>query len=431
MLLWEVCSIPDFTNILDDFHSRFLIKIFTLLVENKKLNEPWIEEQLAKIKKKSPKIGDLNLKIAQIRIWSFISYKNNWLNKPIVYQKRIRKIEYDLSKYLHESLINQFVSDYNYFKSKKYILNTNFPNLITLDGLKINFGNSVIGEIKGFSFSINSSFKNKKNFNFKILKKRLESFANNLVLDFESCSYSQFSFDISGNIFWKDQIVGKFYKGQDVFKPRIKVFFDSFFQIFKKKIEQKIFNYFNFVLKKTLPFHKFIDSFDEHPNKLRAILFFLKEGMGHCKKKEIDNFYDSLKSDQAKWLKNIGIKNGVNFFFFKKCRFNFFCQMIINIYYLLNLNNFISNEITKINDLKKIKDHLIYYQKMGFYLVKVDQGEKYLAHFSYLERVICKAYSLRKNKKKGLQKNIMKNEFEKIAFSNVNKINLCNVTDFN
>ena len=105
--------------------------------------------------------------------------------------------------------------------------------------------------------------------------------------------------------------------------------------------------------------------------------------------------------------------------------------MIINIYYLLNLNNFISNEITKINDLKKIKDHLIYYQKMGFYLVKVEQGGKYLAHFSYLERVICKAYSLRKNKKKGPQKNIMKNEFERIAFSNVNKINLCNVTDFN
>ena len=92
MLLWEVCSIPDFTNILDDFHSRFLIKIFQFLVENKKINEPWVEEQLTKIKKKSPRIGDLNLKIAQIRIWSFISYKNNWLNKPIIYQKKFVKL---------------------------------------------------------------------------------------------------------------------------------------------------------------------------------------------------------------------------------------------------------------------------------------------------------------------------------------------------
>jgi len=431
MLLWEVCSIPDFTNILDDFHSRFLIRIFTFLVENKKISELWLEEQLTKIKKKSPKIGDLNLKIAQIRIWSFISYKSNWLNKPIMYQKRIRKIEYDLSKYLHESLINQFVSDYNYFKSKQHILNTNIQNLIFIDDKKIKFGNSTIGEIKGFSFSVKPSFKNKKNFNFKVLKKRLEFFANDLVSDFESSSYNDFSFDISGNIFWKDQIVAKFYKGQDIFKPRIKIFFDSFFQIFKKKIEQRMFNYFNFVLKNTLPFHKFIDRFDERPTMIRAILFFLKEGIGQCKKKEINNFYDSLKSDQAKWLKNIGIKNGVHFLFFKKCKFNFFSQMIINVYYILNLNNFISYEIIKINNVKKIKDHMPYYQKMGFYLVKVEQGERYLAHFSYLERVICKAYSLRKNKNKSPRKNFMRNDFEKIAFTNINKINLCNFTDFN
>ena len=190
---------------------------------------------------------------------------------------------------------------------------------------------------------------------YLINSERLEFFSNDLVSDFESSSYSHFSFDISGNIFWKDQIVGKFYKGQDVFKPRIKIFFDSFFQSYKKKIEQRIFDYLNFVLKKTLPFHRFIDSFDEYPTKLRAILFFLKEGVGQCKKKEINNFYDSLKSDQAKWLKNIGIKNGVNFLFFKKCKFNLFNQMIINIYYLLNLNNFISNEITKINDFNKKK----------------------------------------------------------------------------
>ena len=431
MLLWEVCSIPDFTNILDDFHSRFLIKIFQFLVENKKINEPWIEEQLTKIKKKSPRIGDLNLKIAQIRIWSFISYKNNWLNKPIIYQKKIRKIEYDLSKYLHESLINQFVSDYNYFKSKKNILNTNSQNLISLDNKKIKFGNSIIGEIKGFSFSINPIFKNKKNFNFKILKKRLEFFSNDLVSDFESSSYSHFSFDILGNIFWKDQIVGKFYKGEDVFNPRIKIFFDSFFLSYKKKIEQRIFDYLNFVLQKTLPFYKFIDNFDEHPTKLRAILFFLKEGLGQCKKKEINNFYNSLKSDQAKWLKKIGIKNGVNFFFFKKCKFNLFNQMIINIYYLLNLSNFITNEITKINDFKKIKNQLLNFQKMGFYLVKIEQGGRYLVHFSYLERVLCKAYSLRKNKKNKQLKNIIRNDFERIAFTNVNKINLCHVTDFN
>ena len=49
--------------------------------------------------------------------------------------------------------------------------------------------------------------------------------------------------------------------------------------------------------------------------------------------------------------------------------------------------------------LKKLKITCYIFQKMGFYLVKIEQGGRYLVHFSYLERVLCKAYSLRKNKK--------------------------------
>ena len=45
--------------------------------------------------------------------------------------------------------------------------------------------------------------------------------------------------------------------------------------------------------------------------------------------------------------------------------------MIINIYYLLNLSNFINNEITKINDFKKLKNHCYIFKKWVFYLVKI------------------------------------------------------------
>ena len=38
-------------------------------------------------------------------------------------------------------------------------------------------------------------------------------------------------------------------------------------------------------------------------------------------------------------------------------------------------------------DFKKIKNQLVIFSKMGFYLVKIEQGGRYLVHFSYLERV--------------------------------------------
>ena len=54
-LLWEICSIPDYSKDLDEFHSRFLKKIFLFLVKEKNIPEAWIKMQLNLIKKKQIK----------------------------------------------------------------------------------------------------------------------------------------------------------------------------------------------------------------------------------------------------------------------------------------------------------------------------------------------------------------------------------------
>ena len=64
---------------IDEFHSRFLKKIFLFLVKEKNIPEAWIKMQLNLIKKKTNKISELNYKISQIRKWSFLAFKNNWM----------------------------------------------------------------------------------------------------------------------------------------------------------------------------------------------------------------------------------------------------------------------------------------------------------------------------------------------------------------
>ena len=55
-ILWELCRTPDYSRELDEFHCRFLKKVFIFLVSKQKLiSADWIDKELEKIKKKQEK----------------------------------------------------------------------------------------------------------------------------------------------------------------------------------------------------------------------------------------------------------------------------------------------------------------------------------------------------------------------------------------
>ena len=96
-ILWDLCKIPDYSKDLDEFHSRFLKKIFIFLIKEQKIPEIWIKTQLKKIEKKTDKIPELSHKISQIRKWSFLSFKNEWIDNNEKFQHKVKKIENSLS----------------------------------------------------------------------------------------------------------------------------------------------------------------------------------------------------------------------------------------------------------------------------------------------------------------------------------------------
>ena len=111
--LWELCRTPDYSRELDEFHTRFLKKIFKFLVEhNNIIPASWVNDKLKNIKKKTMKISELNHKISQIRKWSFLAFKANWMENNNLLRQKIKAIEFDLSVILHSQLINEFVGEY-------------------------------------------------------------------------------------------------------------------------------------------------------------------------------------------------------------------------------------------------------------------------------------------------------------------------------
>jgi ATP-dependent RNA helicase SUPV3L1/SUV3 len=109
-LLWEVCQIPDFRKVLDESHTRLLGRIFTHLAKPAgRLPTDWLADNLARIDRVDGEMDAIVQRIANIRTWTYVSHRSDWVADPVHWQERARAIEDRLSDALHDRLTNRFV----------------------------------------------------------------------------------------------------------------------------------------------------------------------------------------------------------------------------------------------------------------------------------------------------------------------------------
>jgi ATP-dependent RNA helicase SUPV3L1/SUV3 len=108
-LLWDVCQIPDFRKLATDAHARLCARIFLLLRQADRLPESFIAAQIAGLGRVDGDIDTLMQRLAEVRIWSYIVARADWVANALVWQTRARDAEDLLSDALHEKLMARFV----------------------------------------------------------------------------------------------------------------------------------------------------------------------------------------------------------------------------------------------------------------------------------------------------------------------------------
>ena len=362
-ILWEVCSVPDYSKNLDEYHTRFLKKIFFYLVsEEERISDEWVKKNLSYINKFTKKIAELNYKISQIRTWSFISFKNNWIENNLILQNKVKELELKLSIKLHEELISEFIGEYKNIQwdnSKDLIIKN---QIVRLHEKKIFFGKQDIGRVEGLKFIINSNFRKRKNiFNIKILEKNLYDFSIKIKDSFLKASFNKFDIKIDGKIYWEKMLIGVFSKDKILLNPKVTVFLDRFFLEFENKIRAKIGQFLNFLKKKEIPFYFAMNESANLSRASRAINFCVLENLGHCEKRIIDSFLKQLSAKEFKRYKDIGFRVGTNFFYYKSNNFSNLKQMLINIFFRIDLKDFITEPIFIINLKSNSKEKIFFF----------------------------------------------------------------------
>ena len=321
-LLWDVCRIPDFQKIFNDFYLELLKNIFLTLVKNKGyLDEDWLQEKISRIENFHGGIDELSSKISNIRTWTYIANQSDWIENSQFWQEKTHKIENMLSDHLHTALTNRFIDfSASYFvntkkRGEEVSFEVDFNKSIKLNG-------QIYGYINGFDLQLNVP-DSKSLFSLNHVKKSIRSMIEEKINNFLNAPSDSVNLgDIKKlkinddiKIFWGDEPIAKLVKGINIFSPKVEVLNSEFLDSDKKILILKKLQ--EWLDKKIInPLKPMAENIDNSiSSEIRSIIFNLFNSLGTMLVNDYSSILKNLNDHDKASISRAGIRIGTKFFF--------------------------------------------------------------------------------------------------------------------
>src|SRR4051812_7745212 len=95
--LWDVCQVPDYRKIAPATHAELAVALYGFLMREGHIPIDWFARQVALADRTDGDIDTLSSRIAQIRTWTFVANRPDWLSDPEHWQGVARGVENKLS----------------------------------------------------------------------------------------------------------------------------------------------------------------------------------------------------------------------------------------------------------------------------------------------------------------------------------------------
>ena len=311
-LLWECCQIPDFEKKAYGQHINVIDKVFQFLSTRKKrIPSTFMKEQLKGLEKDHGNVDLLSHRLSNVRTWSYVANKKNWVENSDYWVQLTKSIEDKLSDKLHEELTKSFIDKKISILSRSLkqdlVLNTeiNDENKIHIDG-------QLVGELKGLKFLIEVTAKTLDTDIKSIKKAARKGVEEELVkrVD-EILTKKEIKINDENKITWKSNPIARLKKGHEYLSPEIEIISDDSLNEDSKTKLTRFLNkwlseYINEVLGDLIKLtkHKIDNQY------LRGLLFQLYENNGVIKRSEVAQIVKLIPSEERKVLWGMGIKIG-------------------------------------------------------------------------------------------------------------------------
>ena len=153
-LLWECCQIPDFVKKTYGNHLEVVSKVFYFLNKKEgKITNDYMRLQLMKLDKLEGNVDSLSNRIANVRTWSYVSNKINWVENQNYWIEKTKLLEDRLSDRLHEELTKTFIDKRASVLARGLKQDMEFKTEIMEDD-KVIINEQFIGSLKGLRFEM-------------------------------------------------------------------------------------------------------------------------------------------------------------------------------------------------------------------------------------------------------------------------------------
>jgi len=311
-LLWECCQIPDFEKKAYGQHVNTVDAVFKFLsIRKKRIPNEYMKTQLKGLEKKHGNIDVLANRISNVRTWSYVANKKDWVENADYWIQLTKSIEDNLSDRLHEELAKSFIDKKISILARGLKQDMVLETEVSEDD-KVLIDKQYVGKLRGLKFIIDFNSKN-LDADLKSIKKaarkgvevELVKRVKKIVLE------KKLSINLENKIIWQDNPIAKIKKGENYLNPEIEIIADDALPLdVKKELEQFtrdwISTYINEVLGDLINLTKIkIDN-----QYLRALSFQLYENNGVLKRKNIDGIIKLISKEERKKIWNMGIKIG-------------------------------------------------------------------------------------------------------------------------
>ncbi len=312
MLLWECCQIPDFVKKTYGNHFEVIGNVFKFLTSKKGLiSEDFMRLQLMKLDKLDGNVDSLSNRIANVRTWSYVSNKNNWVENQSYWIEKTKHLEDRLSDRLHEELTKTFIDKRASVLARGLKQDMEFKTEI-LQNNDVKIDDQFIGKIKGLKLELDLK-KGALETDIKSLKKaarqtigpELEKRVQSIV------DTGLINLNEDFKIYWNDFPIAKLTTGNDYLNPNFDLMVDD---IIEQNTKQKLNDYINKwihtkinnVLKSLID----LKNIKENNSSIKALAYQLYENNGVLKRDQVSEYLKSLEQNERKILRDLGVKFG-------------------------------------------------------------------------------------------------------------------------
>ena len=309
--LWQVCQVPDYRKIALTAHAELVLTLYGFLMREGRISTDWFSGQVALADRTEGDIDTLSNRIAQVRTWTFVANRQDWLADPEHWQGITRGIEDKLSDALHERLAQRFVDRRTSVLMRRLRENTMLETEISKNG-DVTVEGHVIGRLHGFEFAPDASgagtdAKALRAAAQKALAGEIERRAQRL----SAAGDDQFVLDNSGAIRWVGDPVARLVPGENVLEPRLRVLADEQLNgASKESVETRLALWLKSYIDKLLGPLNALSRAEDITGIARGVAFQLVEAIGVLERTRVADEVKGLDQTTRAILRKYGVRFG-------------------------------------------------------------------------------------------------------------------------